>query len=153
MQTASSNIFLSRTDATSVLMQATHYKKIKCHCDIRLKAPYIIPHVTQHYLLSHGISLYMRCIYHMGGKEKENAFLRHSFYFLHQHFKTGQQISCRRRDSEELTIAHTWVGARRRKKAAHAHMHVFTHPVKHISNIIQHMDWASTHFLSGTQIA
>lgn len=127
MQTASTNIFLSQTDASSVLMETTHYRKIKRPCGTQLKASYII--CSRHTALSfvsRGILLHVRRIFYMGERKKENAFPQSSFYFLHRHFKTGQQISWRRGDSEGLTLSHTWVGQGDGRKL-HTHTHAYLH--------------------------
>lgn len=128
MQTASSNISLSPTDANSVLMQTTHYKKIKRPCGTQLKASYIISscHIALSFV-SRGILLHVRCIFYIGERKEENAFPQSSFYFLHQHFKTGQQISWRRGDSEGLALTHTWVGqGDGRKLCMHTHAYLHT---------------------------
>ncbi len=62
-------------------------------------------------------------------KEKKNTLPQSAFYFLHQHFKTGQQISWRQGDSEGANSCPYMGKARRRRQAAYAHTHIFTHPV------------------------
>lgn len=86
-------------------------------------------------------------------KGKKNEFPLSSFYFLHQHSKTGKQISWRLEDSEVLALSHTWVGQGDGRKMwyAHAHTYIYT-PSEHISNIIQHMDRASIHIMTSIQI-
>ena len=107
--------------------------------------------------VSRGILLHARCVlYTREWRNKENAFPQSGFYFLHQHFKTGRQISWRRGDSEGANAGpYMGIGQGDRQNAevcSHAHTHIFTRPRVHISNIIQHMGRASTHITTGMQI-
>lgn len=60
--------------------------QIKFPCSVELKASYITAYVTLHYLWC---LVAFCCMWGAYLGEKQNAFSQSSFYFLHQHFKTG----------------------------------------------------------------